>query len=35
MDLEKDETVIVLSNYDSPIAIEIGRTIGEMLDSLE
>ncbi|MGD9141887.1 MAG: serine hydrolase domain-containing protein [bacterium] len=35
MDLERDETVIVLSNYDSPIAIEIGRTIGEMLDSLE
>lgn len=35
MDLEKDETVIVLSNYDSPAAIEIGRTIGEMLDNLE
>ena len=35
MDLEKDETVIVLSNYDSPAAIEIGKTIGQMLDNLE
>lgn len=31
VDWERGETVIVLSNYDSPIAIEIGRTIGDML----
>lgn len=35
VDLKRGETVIVLSNYDSPIAIEIGRAIGDMLAGKE
>jgi len=35
VDLERGEAVIVLSNYDSPVAIEIGRKIGDMLAAEE
>ncbi len=35
LDIDAGTTVIVLSNYDSPAAIEIGRAIGDMLAGKE
>ena len=35
VDFGNGETVIVLSNYDSPVAIEVGRKIGDMLSGTD